>query len=747
VGTDLLIWVLLLLGAGGVVLWHRTRAQRAAGAAPAANVNAVATAAIPNPTEFIKGTRPEHLRVLAHSDLLRVTGAERLVDHLAKRSRLSRAVFDRDLLPAIQRYAELVQLMPASESHHHSNVGGLLAHTLETVQHALLLRDGYLLPRNGGAEVIAAQRDYWTYAVFLGALLHDVGRPLTDLRIDMIQPRGAEPIRWSPLAGSLVDCQAQQYVVRFAPKGERDYQAHTKLGLVLLQRLAPATALTFLGRCPDVLTDLSKYLSGERGSALDEIISKADQHSAKANLADGSRARFASARSTPLIEQLMAAVRELVDDGSLPLNRDGAAGWVDEGSVWFVAKRLADTVREHIIARAGQDAGIPGEAKNDRLFDCWQEYRAIEKNPATDKAIWQVTVHGEDGEGYEHSLSMLRFPLGKIFTRGPESYPETMKGHIEVRAGRGPRGGEAATSSAAQGPDAGASGDHDVDLDGNVVQPPSDEGRADSRLSTPVGRAPSVRPARGEIPSPRYPQRPERPATSVAPPRTPASTPSGVGAPPKRTTVASPPAKEDLYLPEDQTARAGLRAAKSKAPTSSQPKQVSPPAAPNVQAGELTRSTLLQPDAGQLVATGKEPSAWAVKFMQWLQKGLNDGALKYNEAGAPVHFVEAGVALVTPAIFRLFVADYGEPPYKEGVDDEHHKGYGIQREVFRAGWHLLSPGDKTNIWKFSVSRRGGQAAASHLAAVVLGDPKRWFVEPPSPNLALKAVQIEAKKAA
>jgi integrating conjugative element relaxase (TIGR03760 family) len=739
-GVDLLILFGLLVGIGVAVWWRRGSSAPAAAGVPAAMSSPPAAAAIANPHEFIRGSRPDHFRVLGQQDLLRVTGAERLIDHLARRSRLSRAMFDRDLLPAVRRYAELVQLMPASESHHHANVGGLLAHTLETVQQALLLRDGYLLPRNGGAEVIAAQRDYWTYAVFLGALFHDVGKPLTDLRIDMVQPRGAEPIRWNPLAGSLVDCQAQQYVVRFAPKSERDYQAHSKLGLVMVQRLAPPTALTFLGRCPEVLNELSHFLSGERGSALDEIISKADQHSTKTNLADGTRARFASARSTPLIEQLMGAIRELLDDGSLPLNRDGAAGWVYEGSVWFVAKRLADSVREHIVARAGENAGIPGAAKNDRLFDCWQEYRAIEVNRMTDKAIWQVTVHGEDGEGYEHSLSMLRFPLAKVFIHGPDSYPDVMRGRIEIRSSRGASktddGADVTTNPSTPGV---ADGDMQRTVSTND-DTERNVGIKDLVEYEPVGRAPTLasttRSKRtDEIPMPMYPPKPtpttmgsDKPTASRA---VSAKAPHLLGRVPLDT--ASGTTKDDLFLPADQSARAALRP-KSKQQQRS-PHEM-PASAPSVDASALTRSTLMQPDVSEVGSSnGKEPSAWAVKFMQWLQRGLSDGALKYNEAGAPVHFVDAGVALVSPVIFRLFVDEHGEPPFKEGEEPKHNKGFGIQREVFKAGWHLLSP-DKNNIWTFAISKKGGQTAA-HLAAVVLQDARRWFVEPPPPNPALR----------
>lgn len=396
------------------------------------------TEAVARPTVTVAGAAPGYLAVLNHGQLLQVTGANKLLEHLARNSRLARLVFERDLLPAVERYAEFVQLMPASESHHHANVGGLLAHTLETVHHALVLRTGYLLPRNGGAELIDAQRDYWTYAIFIGALLHDVGKPLTDLRIEMRQPRSSDAGRWLPLSGSLIECRAEQYKVAFAPSAERDYTAHGKLGVVLMQRLVPASSLSFLGRCPDVLQELIDFLGGgARDGVIAEIVAKADQASTRGNLATGSRARFETARAIPLVEQLMTAIQEMLRQGGhLPLNRNGAIGWVFEDSVWFVAKRLADTTRQFILERAGDEAGIPGETRNDRLFDTWQEYGQIMLNPQTGQAIWHVRVvgvsPGQDGQGYSNELSMLRFPLNKLWPNAPQSYPSPMAGHIEV---------------------------------------------------------------------------------------------------------------------------------------------------------------------------------------------------------------------------------------------------------------------------------------------------------------------------
>ncbi|GKS98312.1 hypothetical protein AVKW3434_03010 [Acidovorax sp. SUPP3434] len=68
-------------------------------------------------------------------------------------------------------------------------------------------------------------------------------------------------------------------------------------------------------------------------------------------LLHGSGARFATSNTIPLINMLMDPVKTILRAGTaLLLNRSGVAGWVHDGSMWFVAKSLADGVRVWIKA-------------------------------------------------------------------------------------------------------------------------------------------------------------------------------------------------------------------------------------------------------------------------------------------------------------------------------------------------------------------------------------------------------------
>jgi len=415
----------------GMIPWGRSR--------PPATVP-VATPAEPTVSfPIVAGSQPEWLRVLSAEQLLTLVQASKALKEIYRQSRQSQILWERDLLPAIERYAEFVQLMPASESHHHAHAGGLLSHTIEMVLAAMTYRNAHLLPEGSAIEVIDHQRDHWTYVVFFAALLHDIAKPMTDLRIQWRCDGMADSLRWNAGSGSLAQItsgrQLPEYLVGFAPKSQRDYSAHAKLAQLLLPSIAPQSALSFLAGQPEALDVLQKYLSGQdKDSLVAKIVKRADQLSTKRALASGNRARFASARAVPLIDLLMQAISSMLRAGtSLPLNRTGAVGWVFEGAVWFVAKRLADLVRDWIKTHEPDEA-IPGEAKNDRLFDTWQEYGVLDLNPSTGQAIWYVEIQGnEQGEqgAYVHQLAMLKFPLAKVFS-SESQYPPAMRGQLVV---------------------------------------------------------------------------------------------------------------------------------------------------------------------------------------------------------------------------------------------------------------------------------------------------------------------------
>lgn len=91
--------------------------------------------------------------------LLNTPQRQKMLEHIWQRASLSRAQFERLYRHPIARYAELVQLLPASQNHHHAHLGGMLDHGLEIVAYALKIRQTYLLPIGAPPESQSAQAE------------------------------------------------------------------------------------------------------------------------------------------------------------------------------------------------------------------------------------------------------------------------------------------------------------------------------------------------------------------------------------------------------------------------------------------------------------------------------------------------------------------------------------------------------------------------------------------------------------
>ena len=322
-------------------------------------------------------------------------------------------------LSALERFAHYVQQLPASETHHHAGPGGLLDHTLEVITGALAARRSLLLPIAASPEVIAHKHDVWTYAVFAGALLHDVGKAATSHRVLLFNARGRPEGRWDQWCGPMP--AGMQYRIHFV-RG-RHYGLHTRVAPLLVHHVVPPSGISWLGEDAEVLAPWLALIAGdiEGAAEIGTIVARADGDSVARNLgADGSR--FAAARSKPLHEKLLTALRYLIAEGGLPINRDGAAAWITEEDVWLVSKRVADTLREHLTAE-GHD-GIP--TRNDRIFDVLQEHGILKPNG--DRAVWLARVEGE-GWDKSHDLTLLRIPVSRLWPNA-DARPAVFMGQV-----------------------------------------------------------------------------------------------------------------------------------------------------------------------------------------------------------------------------------------------------------------------------------------------------------------------------
>ncbi|CUJ66405.1 Predicted HD-superfamily hydrolase [Achromobacter xylosoxidans] len=365
----------------------------------------------PSTADLPKGLmRPE-----SAASLLATPRRQKLLEHIWQRTSLSRKQFAVLYRAPLERYAELVQAFPASESHHHAYPGGMLDHGLEIVAYALKLRQSHLLPIGASPEDQAAQSEAWTAAVAYAALLHDIGKIAVDLDVEL-----ADGSLWHPWHGPLL----QPY--RFRYRDDREYRLHCAATGLLYRQLLDRPILDWLSGYPALWGPLLYVLAGqyEHAGGLGELVVQADRASVAQELG-GDPARVMAAPKHALQRKLLDGLRYLLKE-ELKLNQPEASdGWLTEDDLWLVSKTVSDKLRAHLLSQ-GID-GIP--ANNTAVFNVLQDHGMLQPTPDS-KAVWRATVTSTTG--WSHSFTLLRLAPALIWDSGER--PAPFAGLVEIDA-------------------------------------------------------------------------------------------------------------------------------------------------------------------------------------------------------------------------------------------------------------------------------------------------------------------------
>lgn len=349
--------------------------------------------------------------------LLDTPRRQKMLEHIWQRASLSRAQFERLYRHPIARYAELVQLLPASQNHHHANLGGMLDHGLEIVAYALKIRQTYLLPIGAPPESQSAQAEAWTAAAAYAALIHDLGKIIVDVHIELEDGQ-----IWHPWHGPIKRAYRFRYV------DGRNYQLHGAAAALIYTQVLTPDILDWLIGFSELWAQLIFILAGhyEHAGILGEIVVKADQASV-AQALGGNPLRALSAPKQSLQRQLADGLRYLVRD-TLRLNQaDGPAdGWLTHDALWLVSKPIADQLRAYLLTQGVE--GIP--SSNATFFNMLQDQGVIQTN-AQDKAIWKATI--DNGRGWRNTFTLLRLSPALIWSDANDR-PDAYSGTIQIES-------------------------------------------------------------------------------------------------------------------------------------------------------------------------------------------------------------------------------------------------------------------------------------------------------------------------
>jgi hypothetical protein len=202
------------------------------------------------------------------------TGADLLAVHedkvkaIAELAGVPPSVFQAFYWEPLAAYAAFVQTLPVSPE---LPDRVLLDNSLGRVIRALNRRRGYLLPTGAEAEVIAAQADSWTYAVFLASLLQGLGKPTIDRKVTLLDKKYCCLGCWEPWRGAM-KAPAMWYQMSFTPESYGELAR--RVVPLLVPYIVPPAGLKWLWSNPVLLACWIGAISGEARSAgiLGEII-------------------------------------------------------------------------------------------------------------------------------------------------------------------------------------------------------------------------------------------------------------------------------------------------------------------------------------------------------------------------------------------------------------------------------------------------------------------------------------------
>ncbi|MBL4868489.1 MAG: TraI domain-containing protein [Pseudomonadales bacterium] len=355
--------------------------------------------------------------------LLEVPSRTSLVLKIKRSFSITEDVWENHYLYAIEEFAELVQGVPASEIHHHSEEGGLIDHTLEALHAGVRIAQGYMLPPNAEPEDIATGADRWRFGAFIAILAHDIGKVVTDIEVVYREGKG-DFQKWHPWYGNLP--MGAEYTYRYKHRANNSKVAksiHEKAAMSLLPRLLTKKAAQWMFEDTELLAQLFSTVTHSTfgGQAIAEIVRTADSASVGRNLGVNTGVKTDHSYAVPLHEKLMVSLRKLINDGELKKNKPGAAIWVTESETWVVSKTTMEAVRAQLI-----NEGHTGLPKNVvRLFEVLRDHELLIKNDEGE-SVWTAEVN-DFAKNWQQKLTFLRFKNELIWpTSNPDKFDGTL---------------------------------------------------------------------------------------------------------------------------------------------------------------------------------------------------------------------------------------------------------------------------------------------------------------------------------
>ncbi len=383
---------------------------------------------IPRYPPFMKGLPS------THPDKLIDTQRE-LIDQIREAGIASSDIFDEFYLASLRRFASYAHLLPASQTHHHRGAGGLLRHAAEVSLWSLQSGDRVLLPGEQAPRRRRELEPRWHLAVFLAALCHDVGKPVTDL---VVTSRDGEKV-WNPFIEDLYSWASRNDVDRYFLHWRKNRaKKHTAVSSLIAERIISPKSLAWIADGDtELVLWMMETINGQPSAEnlIHDLVIRSDQVSVERDLRSLGVTFTGYEIGLPVERFLVDIMRRMVRDGVWDVNQPGSRLWHIDGHLYLVWPSAG----EEIAAIINQEK-IPGLPRTpnsllEMLVD--RKLGSIRDDQVKEKAYWYVApdVLAEKIPNIRLTAIRLRDPSlvidpppasvpGKVFDREePEEMP------------------------------------------------------------------------------------------------------------------------------------------------------------------------------------------------------------------------------------------------------------------------------------------------------------------------------------
>lgn len=376
---------------------------------------------IPRYPPFAKGLP------VAPMDKLMLTQAS-LIEKIRAALGMKKSDFDVLVYPVLERYGAFVHLLPASEAHHHRGAGGLFRHGLEVAFWATQASDAVIFSMEGSPLERRNNEPRWRLASCFAGLLHDVGKPLSDVSVSDRDGR----VTWNPYGETLFDWASRHKVQRYFLRWrDSRHKRHEKFSLLTVDRLLPQATREYLSDAgPAVIESMLEAISGVGANQpITKLMLMADRESVSRDMKENRLNVDEFSYGVPVERYLFDAMRRLVKSGRWQVNVAGGKIWLLEQGIFVIWRPVQDII--DLLAK-DKTPGIPRDS--DTLADILIERgfahscSVSEDGKSAQYRYWKVLPDLLKAEGVTEHLLMLRLDSADLVITGQQ--PALVKGHV-----------------------------------------------------------------------------------------------------------------------------------------------------------------------------------------------------------------------------------------------------------------------------------------------------------------------------